>query len=229
MSSNGSDGQPALGFVDGLAQMMLWSRDNKGDPSLDSSSTNERRLALWRRDVIDGKLRGTLTEDQEYLLEQINFRFPLKKGSVFESTFDQQLAAMRKWKKDTGNAHLLIGRSVKVDDIDVGNFIHNLRKMKQKKDKGQNTLLTEEMIESLNKEGMIWDDVAKFQWNMKYGELKAYIAKEGHPNVPQSKGEHYKLGQWVSNQRKSYNNGKLSQECVTKLNAVDFKWKLRGN
>lgn len=94
MSSNGSDGQLALGFCDGLAQTMLWSRDNNGDPSLDSSSTTERRLALWRRDVIDGKLRGTLTEDQEYLLQQINFRFPLKRGSVFESTFDQQLAEL---------------------------------------------------------------------------------------------------------------------------------------
>ena len=84
------------------------------------------------------------------------------------------------------------------------------------------------MIESLNKEGMIWGNVTSFKWNMKYDELKAYIAKEGHPNVPHSQREHYSLGQWVSNQRKSYNKGKLSQDCVAKLDAVDFKWKLRG-
>eukprot|EP00986_Skeletonema_menzelii_P018221 scaffold26585_cov131-Skeletonema_menzelii.AAC.3 len=230
MSGNEDNGQPTLSFHEGAAKYILWMKDNEDDPSLSSTIADERKLALWREDVINAKKRNALDEEQKYLLDYIKFCFPVRKGDAFATTFQKNLVALKEWKEKNGEKLLLVPRPAKWkgeddEDIDIGNFIHNARKMKRKKDAGENTFLTEGMIASLDKLDMVWENVSNAQWQLNYDELKAFIRKEGHPDVPQKQG---KLGQWVSNQRKSYNKGSLSDYYISKLNEVNFKWSLRG-
>ena len=58
-------------------------------------------------------------------------------------------------------------------------------------------------------------------WEERFNELVAYKEKKGNCNVPVKQG---KLGTWVTNQRKLYKKGKLSQEHTTQLKGIGFNW-----
>ena len=58
-------------------------------------------------------------------------------------------------------------------------------------------------------------------WGSRYRELKEYRDEHGDCNVPRSQGS---LGKWVSTQRQSYKEGKLSNERVVKLESIGFVW-----
>lgn len=73
-------------------------------------------------------------------------------------------------------------------------------------------------------------------WAMHYALLVNFFNVYGHANVPQlfitsdgitedALGIH--LGNWVSKQRRAYKTGKLTDEQITKLNAVNFKYNMR--
>jgi superfamily II DNA or RNA helicase len=62
-------------------------------------------------------------------------------------------------------------------------------------------------------------------WEYRYDELKAFHAEHGHCNVPKGWKENPALGTWVSNQRKVYKEGKLSEERTQQLEALGFVWR----
>ena len=67
--------------------------------------------------------------------------------------------------------------------------------------------------------------ILKEVWYMRLDELKEYKSKNGHTNVSQKHGG--SLGMWVNTQRTAYSKGKLSDERVQKLDALDFVWNIR--
>lgn len=62
-------------------------------------------------------------------------------------------------------------------------------------------------------------------WETMYQELKQFRKKYGHVKVPQYFKENKALGNWVSTQRRSKTEEKLSKERIKKLNALGFLWK----
>ena len=62
------------------------------------------------------------------------------------------------------------------------------------------------------------------RWMERYTELEQYKNSEGHCNIPQRSTEHPALANWVKRQRRSYREGKLSDDRVQHLEDIGFEW-----
>ncbi len=63
-------------------------------------------------------------------------------------------------------------------------------------------------------------------WDFWYGLTLSYKEQFGYPNAPYDyvAPNGYKLGHWQTNQRRSYNTGRLSKERAVRLEKVGFIW-----
>eukprot|EP00526_Cylindrotheca_closterium_P012864 CAMPEP_0113622840 /NCGR_PEP_ID=MMETSP0017_2-20120614/11724_1 /TAXON_ID=2856 /ORGANISM="Cylindrotheca closterium" /LENGTH=453 /DNA_ID=CAMNT_0000532721 /DNA_START=18 /DNA_END=1379 /DNA_ORIENTATION=+ /assembly_acc=CAM_ASM_000147 len=72
-------------------------------------------------------------------------------------------------------------------------------------------------------------------WEGRLKELKAYKVANGHCNVPLHFEENKQLGRWVDKQRTYYRQKKegkkssMTTERIEKLEALDFRWKIRDS
>ena len=101
----------------------------------------------------------------------------------------------------------------------LGSWVSNARR------KYREGRLKPELAEALAELGMVWD-VAHAQWFEGYRELEVYRQTEGHCLVPQ---EHetegsYRLGSWVSHQRRRYKAGLMTDEQSELLEALGMVW-----
>ena len=84
------------------------------------------------------------------------------------------------------------------------------------------SLLAERVVE-LDKLGFVWN-ILEDNWQIGFTHLKSFVAKNSHAKVPktfiQERG--YKLGQWVSVQRRSKTT--LSREKIALLDSLGFVW-----
>jgi hypothetical protein len=64
-------------------------------------------------------------------------------------------------------------------------------------------------------------------WLKKYNQLLEYKQQNGHCNVSQTDKDNKQLGKWVSTQRQYYENKTLSKERISKLEDIDFAWKVK--
>ena len=81
-----------------------------------------------------------------------------------------------------------------------------------------------QLLEELYPYGFYW--TIEDQWNRFYNLFVEYSKEFNIYEVRQDfiyKG--FKLGKWVSKQRKAFKDNNLSQERIDKLNAVNFVWK----
>lgn len=62
-------------------------------------------------------------------------------------------------------------------------------------------------------------------WDKKYAELAVLVAKGLDANLPQ---KHTPLGEWLSNQRECYNQGKLAPRRTELLEGLGVKWRLNS-
>jgi len=65
---------------------------------------------------------------------------------------------------------------------------------------------------------------ATANWEALFQALVAFKENQGHCGVPDRWSENPELGRWVSNQRKTFRKGKLSEERVVRLEALGFEW-----
>ena len=76
--------------------------------------------------------------------------------------------------------------------------------------------LSQKRTTQLEDIGFSWNKTTN-EWEDRFKDLDAYKKKNGNCSVPQSQD---KLRNWVSNQRRLYRTGKLSQECTTQLKGI---------
>ena len=74
-----------------------------------------------------------------------------------------------------------------------------------------------------------WDSM----WNIRYEELKKYVAEHGNSLVPTIYSRNESLGRWVENQRRQFKAGQLgnnpsevilTNERISKLDEIGFVW-----
>ena len=62
-------------------------------------------------------------------------------------------------------------------------------------------------------------------WNQRLEDVKKYYRQYGHIDIPYGWMENgYNLGSWISDQRKAYKKGTLSQSRIDILNVLGMKW-----
>ena len=176
---------------------------------------------MWRSNLLKSKKSNTLNADREAVLASIGFSFSTARDDAFNVQFDQKYSALLKWKVENDVDHALVPRSAKVDGINIGCWINDIRKMKKKHDKGESTCLKAEHIFKLSAAGMEWDDAHDAKWNMRFDELQQFFMENGYSSVPLKTPV---LGSWVSNQRRKYNNSNLSEDKIEKLKRVRFSF-----
>lgn len=104
------------------------------------------------------------------------------------------------------------------DGLKLGIWLGNIRKAYRRGD----SRLSAEQISALNAMGMVWDKKQEQLWNSGYSAAKQYFETHGNLDIPTTykTPDGFALGKWLSAQRKSLKNGKLSKERIKKLESV---------
>jgi hypothetical protein len=86
-------------------------------------------------------------------------------------------------------------------------------------------LLSLERKRRLDAIGFVWDAI-DHRWEQSFTALLKFKRREGHCQVPIFHNEgNYRLGWWVSTQRKLQRRKELSAERKARLNKIGFIWK----
>ena len=129
-----------------------------------------------------------------------------------EEIWDQYFSALKKFLKREG--HLRVKRNHTEDGLKLAAWMQNQRSYRDK--------LSNDRLKQLNSIGFTWDIFAE-QWEYAFTELKKFVKREGHCNVPTyHEQDDLKLGRWVSTQRLEYKE--LSRDKITRLNSLGFVW-----
>ena len=120
------------------------------------------------------------------------------------------------------------------DGYNLGRFIYTQKQLKK------NGKLSEERISLFNKLGIDWTikEVKKNpSWDEMFMLAKNYYNKYNNLEVPRTfitkdgiteDSDGYNLGRWVSRQRVSHKNGKLTQEQIKLMESIGMKWNVEA-
>lgn len=132
--------------------------------------------------------------------------------------WEQNYAAALAYYRENG--HLAVPHGyVTEDGIRLGAWISRLRRQK-------NTL-SKTQIQRLDELQMIWEDRQSKAWEAGYTQAERFYREHGDLNVPASyiSPDGYRLGNWIYNQQKNYQLGKLPIARKVRLDSLDMAWK----
>jgi superfamily II DNA or RNA helicase len=140
--------------------------------------------------------------------------------SVNEDSWQRHIAAARRYVETYGD--LLVHKDYVTDDnppIPLGQWMNVLRTSRAKQ--------SAERVRELDALGMVWD-VHEHRWQRSFAAAQEYYNGHGHLRVPvaykTSGSDPIRLGAWISKQRSSFRDNKLSAERVTALTRIGMKW-----
>ena len=125
----------------------------------------------------------------------------------------------------------------------LGNWVDNQRQayrmrlqacVGESKEDSCDTYISDERIEKLNSIDFIWN-LYDHTWNIRYTELKEYVAEHGNSIVPWNYTNNEALGLWVRKQRRNYKvtqmggvsrESIISKDRIQKLDDLGFIWDL---
>jgi len=126
--------------------------------------------------------------------------------------WEESFEALKSFRNREG--HFLIPSTHLENGIRLGLWVN-----KQRENKHQ---LAQERTDKLSSIGLSLDPLTE-QWDLSFAKLKKFHQQEGHCRVPIKHAvEGFKLGSWVSTQRK--NKDSLKPDQVNRLDALGFSW-----
>jgi len=166
------------------------------------------KLRIWTGNQRQLYRKGKLSHDRIVKLEEIGFQW-----EPIDAFWEEKHAELIKYKNDHGHC------DVKSYHLEYSSLYHWLNRQRNFFRSGK---LSEERIKKLEDLGMVWElpDV----WLESYEELVNYKNQNGHCNLPHTKTNYSKLGVWATLQRTLYNQGKLLNERIIKLESIGFVW-----
>ena len=86
--------------------------------------------------------------------------------------------------------------------------------------------LSESRIKKLEALGVEWEKESELRLDRWYQRLLVYYEEHGNVDVPTRyvTEDHHRLGAWCHKIRRTYQEGKLSDEWFEKLSALNFRW-----
>ena len=200
-------------FWEGLGYLKAYKADNDHVRVPRTSTKDGYPLGTWVHNRRKDYKAGRLTQERIEALDALGFIWDL-----LEQDFQEGLVALTAHKAEHGDVEVP-GVFKTKDGYALGTWVHNLRTSYKK------GTLTEERIEALDALGFIWDKLEQdFQEGL--SRLAAYKAEQGHVWVPNRFGtkDGYPLGTWMSNRRRDYKKGTLTDERIEALGALGFIW-----
>lgn len=178
----------------------------------DYRTTHGTKLQVWVVRQRKAYKDGELTKEQIDKLEAIGMIWE------FEDAWEVGFTHAQEYRQEHGD--LLVPISfVSKDGYKLGNWIANQRTNRFRRHRYGK--LSDEQIERLNSIGMIWN-VPDYLWAQSYEKALRYWKEHGHIRVKcdEKDEDGFDLQSWISDQRKRYKQGKLSQERILKLAAI---------
>jgi hypothetical protein len=225
-------------FDEWLAELTAFKAEH-GHCDASTESGQYEPLANWCKDmkgsykrIREGKTPSCpLSKDQIIRLDALDFKWRKK-----VRTFEEWLAELTIFKAKYGHCD---ASTQSGQYIGLGIWCGHIRGSYKQIQEGKtpSRRLTQDQISILDTMDFEWSKKSKTfeEW---LTELTAYIAEHGHCNILQSETGPYKpLGAWCSHMRGSYKQiqeGKtpsrlLTQDQISRLDALDFEWNKKVN
>jgi hypothetical protein len=187
------------------------------NPSLAQWVTTQRKTY---KKCCEGQQPSSLDEEMIRMLNDVGFIW-YPNSRLWTGRFQQLLA----YKEQHGDT--LVPRRYP-DNPQLGHWVEKQRQQYKKYCKGtQPCYFDEEKVRMLHEVGFCWN--LRSTWKDRFEELMEYINTHGDTLVPRLYPENPSLGNWVSTQRRQYQNylkGKqpcsLDEAKIQRLNDVGF-------
>lgn len=176
----------------------------------------------------DGK-QSNLSDARINALENLGIEWNVKLKD--DRLWDDRYYELVAFKEENG--HCNVPQRYK-DNLSLAEWVVNQRYQFKKINYGNNSYLTPERIEALDKLGFEWSPGHKFRklWPTRFDELVEFKKKHGHCNVPYTYEPNTALGLWVVYQRHQYRRryenktSYITPERIEALNEIGFEWNL---
>lgn len=171
-------------------------------------------IKLQRKDYRN----GTIKKKHEQALNTLGIQW-----DPMQDYWDDGFYHAEQYLKEHGD--LLVPRDYICNDgYNLGIWIYNKR---QNLKKG---VLTDSQKKQLDSIGMTWS-IPDDQWNASYELAKQYFEEHGNLKVPRQyvTDTGMKLGMWISDRRRNYQKGMLSEDQVHRLEQIGMIWNVVDN
>jgi hypothetical protein len=135
----------------------------------------------------------------------------------FDAQWEAMFAALTNYKKTFGDCDVPRNWS---GDRSLANWVA------QQRMRGSRRTLSAAHKKRLDAIGFVWDPREDF-WEDMFSKLKQYQIAHGDCDIPKLWPSNQKLANWVWNQRKLRNKGKLLETRKMRLDALGFEWSVR--
>jgi superfamily II DNA or RNA helicase len=173
-------------------------------------------LGRWVVTVRRARKAGELASERITALE----RLPRWTWDTADARWEDNFAQLAAYVKRVGHAR--VPQSHVEDGVGLGTWVSRQREVYRN---GELPAGRAARLAALD--GWNWDPATGY-WARGLTALESFVAREGHPRVPQNHHEEgFDLGSWVSRQRDSFGRGKLAAERAAQLEGVDdWSWDL---
>lgn len=165
-----------------------------------------------------GRLSIKLTPERKAKLDKLGFRWEQ------EDSWAKRIAACKEYRQEHGDLNVS-QQYVTTDGIWLGKWLYECRRAYKGEPNQRQKSLTQEQIRELNALGMDWRTPAERAWEEKYVAAAAMLEKmKQAENKTYTKAEYppsHSLRQWISRQKSLLRQGKLTNEQIRKLSALN--------
>ena len=169
------------------------------------------KLGIWINNIRTAYKNGSgrLSQKQISALNEIGMIWNKKHEQVWNDCYK----AAKLYFETHGSLNVPVSYKTK-DGFALGKWIDRQRR---------NTKISETRKSMLDGIGMIWDK--ENSWDIRFRLAKAYFEENGNLNISTNYvSDGIWLGKWVSEQKKKYRSGKLSAECICRLEMLNIDW-----
>lgn len=107
----------------------------------------------------------------------------------------------------------------------LGRWVNKQREHYKQFVKGEKSPMTPKKVAMLEAIGFEWAKSKGFAcWKSHFDDLKKYKDEHGHCDFPTKSKDHTALSRWVTEMRKLYKAGTLTQDKVDLLESIGFQW-----
>lgn len=189
-------------------EKLILFKNKYGHCDVPYDSKNDASLVKWVKAQRKGKHK--LTAEQRNKLLSIDFNF-----SDSAQEWNKKYGQLAEFAKTYGHVHVPANDS-RYSDL----FSWLILQIKNQ------DYLNREQQQKLDYLGVVWDvyDAREWKWRQMYKELQEFYQERGHSRVPQKWPENPKLSNWILVQRRTYGEGKMKEDRLRKLEALEFVW-----